>query len=138
MEKQSCLTNVRDRLSDYGFAWTPHGTYARDLSHFKNLLGFTPHEAIIAASYGVAKLFMQSHEMGQIQKGNYADCTIVDGDPLQDLGVLQDHAKLNVIIINGRVHKAGRKEYIFPAVTADVETRVEGAQRTVPIVGVCT
>ena len=76
--------------------------------------------------------------MGQIQKGNYADCTIVDGDPLQDLKVLQDHAKLNVIIINGRVHKAGRKEYILPPVTADVETRVEGTQRTVPIVGVCT
>ena len=129
---------MRNRLSDYGFAWTPHGTYARDLSHFKNLLGFTPHEAIIAASYGVAKFFMQSHEMGQIQKGNYADCTIVDGDPLQDLEVLQDHAKLNVIIINGRVHKAGRKEYILPPVTADVETRVEGAERTVPIVGVCT
>lgn len=27
---------------DYGFAWTPHGTYARDLEHFVELLGFTP------------------------------------------------------------------------------------------------
>jgi hypothetical protein len=26
---------------DYGFAWTPHGTYARDLEHFVELLGFT-------------------------------------------------------------------------------------------------
>ena len=35
---------------DYGFAWTPHGTYARDLEHFVELLGFTPMEAIISAT----------------------------------------------------------------------------------------
>ncbi|PLB47460.1 composite domain of metallo-dependent hydrolase [Aspergillus steynii IBT 23096] len=98
---------------DYGFAWTPHGTYARDLEHFTELLGFTAHEAIIAASYGVAKLFMRSHELGQIKPGNYADCVLVDGDPLQDIAILQDHQKLNVILINGRVHKAGPQEVIM-------------------------
>ncbi|KAE8164522.1 hypothetical protein BDV40DRAFT_298321 [Aspergillus tamarii] len=100
---------------DYGFAWTPHGTYARDLEHFTRLLGFTAHEAIIAATYGVAKLFMRSHEMGQIKAGNYADCVIVDGDPLKDITILQDHDKLEIIIINGRVHKAGRKELLVPS-----------------------
>ncbi|KAH8807276.1 hypothetical protein F5884DRAFT_339765 [Xylogone sp. PMI_703] len=97
---------------DYGFAWTPHGTYARDLAHFTNLLGFTAHEAIIAATYGVAKLFMRSHEMGQIKEGNFADCVLVDGDPLKNIEILQDHDKLNIIIINGRVHKAARHEYL--------------------------
>lgn len=101
---------------DYGFAWTPHGTYARDLVHFQKLLGFTAHEAIIAATFGVAKLFMQSHEMGQLKPGNFADCILVDGQPLDDLAVLQDHDKLNVIMINGRVHKAGRKEYVPPPI----------------------
>ncbi|KIX06157.1 uncharacterized protein Z518_04131 [Rhinocladiella mackenziei CBS 650.93] len=101
---------------DYGFAWTPHGTYARDLAHFKNLLGFTAHEAIIASTYGVAKLFMRSHEMGQIKEGNFADCILVDGNPLEDIGVLQDHDKLNIIMINGRVHKAGHQEYVTPSV----------------------
>ncbi|CAG8931910.1 unnamed protein product [Penicillium salamii] len=99
---------------DYGFAWTPHGTYARDLAHFVNRFGFTPHESIIAATYGMAKLFMRSHEMGQIKVGNYADCLVVDGDPLKDITILQDHDRLNIIIINGRVHKAGPKEYVVP------------------------
>ncbi|XP_014551074.1 hypothetical protein COCVIDRAFT_42558 [Bipolaris victoriae FI3] len=54
---------------DYGFAWTPHGTYARDLEHFVKLLGFTEHEAIIAATAGVAALFMQSDELGKVQPG---------------------------------------------------------------------
>ena len=38
---------------DYDFAWTPHGTYTRDLEHFVKLLGFNEHEAVIAATAGV-------------------------------------------------------------------------------------
>ncbi|KAF5512679.1 Uncharacterized protein CGCA056_v012714 [Colletotrichum aenigma] len=92
---------------DYGFAWTPHGTYARDLEHFVNFLGFTPHESIIAATAGVAALFMRSHELGRVRPGYLADCILVDGDPLKDIGILQEHSRLNVIVINGKVHKAG-------------------------------
>ena len=32
---------------DYGFAWTPHGTNAKDLEFFVEMLGFTPMEAIL-------------------------------------------------------------------------------------------
>lgn len=62
----------------------------------------------------MAKLFMRSHEMGQIKVGNYADCLVVDGNPLKDITILQNHDLLNVIMINGRVHKAGAKEYVIP------------------------
>ena len=102
-------------LSDYGFAWTPHGTYARDLAHFQKLLGFTAHESILAATTGVAKLFMREHELGKIQPGYFADCILVDGNPLDNIEVLQDHDKLNIILINGRIHKAGRREYLVPS-----------------------
>ncbi|KAJ0419182.1 hypothetical protein BJY00DRAFT_324529 [Aspergillus carlsbadensis] len=91
---------------DYGFAWCPHGTYARDLEHFVKLFDFTPMESIIAATAGVAKLFMQEDELGKILPGYYADCILVDGSPLEDIAVLQDHSKLDVIMINGRIHKA--------------------------------
>jgi imidazolonepropionase-like amidohydrolase len=92
---------------DYGFAWTPH---------FVKLLGFTPHEAIIASTIGVAKLMMREQDLGKVQVGYYADCILVDGNPLEDITVLQDHSKLNIICINGRVHKAGRKEHVPPPV----------------------
>lgn len=59
---------------------------------------------------------MRSEELGRIASGYYADCVLVDGDPLEDIEVLQDHDKLDVIVINGRVHKAGRMEYIAPPV----------------------
>ncbi|GMF71969.1 unnamed protein product [Aspergillus oryzae] len=97
---------------DYGFAWCPHGTYARDLEHFVKLLDFTPMESIVAATAGIAKLFMQEDELGKVLPGYYADCILVDGDPLKDIAVLQDHSKLDVIMINGRIHKAQPTEFL--------------------------
>jgi imidazolonepropionase-like amidohydrolase len=97
---------------DYGFAWTPHGTYARDLEHFTKLLDFTPMESILAATAGVAKLFMREDELGKVAPGYFADCILVDGNPLEDITILQDHSKLNVIMINGRIHKANYKEFL--------------------------
>ena len=35
---------------DYGFAWNPNGTNARDIEHFVNLLGFSPMDAILSAT----------------------------------------------------------------------------------------
>lgn len=61
-------------------------------------------------------MMMRGHELGQIKPGYYGDCILVDGNPLEDIAVLQDHSKLNIICINGRVHKAGRKEYFPPPV----------------------
>ncbi|KAK3171314.1 hypothetical protein OEA41_003398 [Lepraria neglecta] len=88
---------------NYGFAWTPHGTYARDIEHFVKLLDFTLMELIIAALAGVAKLFMEEDELGKVREGYVI---LVDGDPLKDIAVLQEHDKLNMITINGRIHKA--------------------------------
>ncbi|TVY73495.1 Uncharacterized protein LSUE1_G005824 [Lachnellula suecica] len=102
---------------DYGFAWTPHGTYARDLEHFVKLLDFTPMETIIAATAGVAKLFMRENELGKIQEGYFADCILLDGNPLENISVLQNHDKLNVIVINGRLHESGIEEYVAPPVS---------------------
>lgn len=97
---------------DYGFAWTPHGAYARDLEQFVELLGSSPMESIVAATAGVARLFMREHELGRIRPGFLADCILVDGDPLDKIAILQDHSKLDVIMINGRVRKADHNEFV--------------------------
>lgn len=69
-------------------------------------------ESIIAATAGVAKLFMREDELGKVKPGYFADVILVDGDPLKDIAVLQEHDKLNVIMINGRIHKASYKEFL--------------------------
>lgn len=69
-------------------------------------------ETIISATAGVSKLFMQEHELGKIKPDYYADCILVDGNPLQDITIFQDHDRLNVIMINGRIHKASPKDFV--------------------------
>ena len=44
-------------------------------------------------------------ELGKVQPGYYADVILVDGNPLENLEILQDSAKLHAIVINGHIHK---------------------------------
>ena len=90
---------------DYGFAWTPHGTYARDLQHFVERLGFTPMEAIISATAWGGEIMLRPDELGKVQPGYLADLLLVDGNPLDDITILQDHDKLHYIMKDGRFHK---------------------------------
>lgn len=90
---------------DYGFAWTPHGTYARDLEHFVEHLGFTPMEAILAATARGGEIMLRPDELGKVQPGYLADLILVDGDPLADITVLQNHDRINYIMKDGRFHK---------------------------------
>jgi imidazolonepropionase-like amidohydrolase len=90
---------------DYGFAWTPHGTYARDLTHFVKLLGYTPMEAIHAATKLGGDIMLRPNELGQVRPGFLADVLLVDGDPLADITILQDRNRLAAIMKDGQFHK---------------------------------
>lgn len=80
-------------------------------------------ESVIAATAGVAKLFMQDDELGKVLPGYYADCILVDGNPLEDIAVLQKHDKLDVIMINGRIHKSSPAD--FAILQSPVESQHE-------------
>jgi imidazolonepropionase-like amidohydrolase len=91
---------------DYGFAWNPHGTYARDLLLFVDVLGFTPMETLVAATKLGGEIMGRPDELGQIKPGFLADLLLVDGDPLADIKRLQDRDALLVIMKNGHLHKS--------------------------------
>ena len=90
---------------DYGFAWNPHGTYARDLLLFVDVLGFTPLETLVAATRLGGEIMGMGEELGQIKPGYLADLLLVDGDPLADIKRLQSPDALLVIMKDGRLHK---------------------------------
>ncbi|GAB4166906.1 MAG: amidohydrolase family protein [Thalassobaculales bacterium] len=90
---------------DYGFAWNPIGRNARDLEHFVTHLGFTPLEAIHAATALGGEIMMRGHELGQVKEGYLADLLLVDGDPSADISILQDAGRLAAIMQAGRFHK---------------------------------
>jgi len=90
---------------DYGFPATPHGTYARDLWLFVKLLGFSPMDAIVAATRLGGELMGRPGELGVIAPGAFADLLLVDGDPLADIEILQDRNALRLIMQGGALHK---------------------------------
>jgi imidazolonepropionase-like amidohydrolase len=91
---------------DYGFAWNPHGTYARDLLLFVDYLGFTPMETLVAATKMGGEIMGMGGELGQVKAGYLADLLLVDGDPLTDIKRLENRDALLAIMRDGRLHKA--------------------------------
>jgi imidazolonepropionase-like amidohydrolase len=90
---------------DYGFAWNPHGNNARDLAFFVELMAYTPMEAIVAATRWGGELMGRPGELGVVRAGALADLLVVDGDPLADIAILQDRARLLAIMKDGQFHK---------------------------------
>ena len=93
---------------DYGFAWTPQGTNARDLQHFVNLFGYTPMEALICATRGGGELMRMGGELGQVREGYLADLLLVDGNPAQDVSIMADRNRFAMIMKDGAIHKDPR------------------------------
>ena len=82
---------------DYGISIAPHGSYAKDLEYFVDLFGMSSAEALICATRNGGLAFDPSGRIGTLSQGSLADLVIVDGDPLADVRVLQDRARLTVM-----------------------------------------
>jgi imidazolonepropionase-like amidohydrolase len=90
---------------DYGFAWTEHGTNAKDLEYFVRYLGFSPMEALLSATKYGGQVMMRGNELGQLREGFLADLLLVDGDPLTNIAVLQDRKRLLAVMKDGVFHR---------------------------------
>jgi imidazolonepropionase-like amidohydrolase len=104
---------------DYGFAWNPVGRNARDLEHFVTLFGFTPMDAIVAATKFGGEIMMKGGEMGAIKPGYLADLLLVDGNPLADISILQHRERLLAIMKDGIFHKVPQMARLAQAVAAE-------------------
>jgi imidazolonepropionase-like amidohydrolase len=96
---------------DYGFPFNPNGRNARDLELFVRHLGFTPGEALVAATRLGGEIMGMGAELGQIQAGYLADLLLVKGDPTQDITILQNRDNLLAVMKNGEFHKAPRLQH---------------------------
>jgi imidazolonepropionase-like amidohydrolase len=90
---------------DYGFPFSPHGTYARDLWLFVKILGFSPMETLVAATRLGGEIMGRPGELGVIKAGALADLLLVAGDPLLDIEVLQDRSALRLIMKDGAIYQ---------------------------------
>ena len=90
--------------SDSGFAVTPYGEWhAREIEIFVNDLGFTPAQALRAATSVTAGFMARGETLGVLEAGRAADFIAVAGSPLEDVGILQDKSRIR------HVHVAGKR-----------------------------
>ncbi|MEX2120266.1 MAG: amidohydrolase family protein [Pirellulales bacterium] len=109
-ESARMILNAGGRLGmggDYGFAWNPHGTYAKELSFFVNYVGFSPLDTIRCATKTGAEIMGAQREFGTVEPGKLADLLVVDGDVLADIRILEDRRRF-LAVMQGGVIKAGR------------------------------
>ncbi len=92
---------------DYGFAWNPHGTYAKELSFFVSYVGLKPLEVLRCATLTGAEIMGREKEFGSLVAGKLADVLVVDGDVLADNRILEDRSRF-LAVMQGGIVKAGR------------------------------
>jgi imidazolonepropionase-like amidohydrolase len=92
---------------DYGFAWNPHGDYAKELTFFVKHVGFTPLETITCATKTGAEIMGRGDEFGTVEVGKLADLLVVDGDVVADISLLEDRSRFLAVMQGGAI-RAGR------------------------------
>jgi imidazolonepropionase-like amidohydrolase len=90
---------------DYGAIFLPHGCYADELVYYTDEIGIPSQDVIRWATKHGADLMGREHELGTLAAGKLADLLVVDGNPLEDIGVLRDRDNLLAIVKGGRLVK---------------------------------
>jgi len=84
--------------------------YIQELHNFERI-GYSPSEALQAATKVNAEILGMGDRLGTIETGKLADIIIIDGNPDEDLDVLEN---IETVIIGGRVIVTGG-QIVFPA-----------------------
>lgn len=94
--RRACAAGVRVALGTDAFMVEMHGTNAVELSLMMEEGGLSAMEAIVAGTKNAAECCRLGDQVGTLEAGKLADILIVDGDPLADVTVLQDPARIVV------------------------------------------
>jgi imidazolonepropionase-like amidohydrolase len=87
--------------SDAGFV-VAHGESALELEELVKG-GFSPLEAIGAATGVAAECLGMEQDIGTVEPGKFADIVVVAGDPLLDVRILQDKDRIAQVLIGGQI-----------------------------------
>ncbi len=78
-----------------------HGNNAVELDMLTDA-GMTPLESIIAGTREAAVCCGLERDLGTLEAGKFADLIVVEGNPLDDITVLQDRERIKLVMKEGR------------------------------------
>lgn len=90
---------------DYGFAWSPNGTNARDIEFFVKYYGYTPAGALQCATRNGGLAMSRTGDLGTIETGHLADLLLIKGNPLDDVTIMTDLSRISLIMKDGQIFK---------------------------------
>jgi len=89
--------------TDTGFAVTPYGEWhARELEIFVNDLGFTPVDALVAATRTNAGFLADGERLGRLEPGCPADFIAIEGSPIDNISILLDKSRIHAVHLGGK------------------------------------
>jgi imidazolonepropionase-like amidohydrolase len=88
--------------TDGGYGPVQHGTNAYELELMVEN-GMTPMQAILSATKTAAECLRIDDRTGTIERGKWADILVVDGDPLEDITILQNKENIRVVMKDGKI-----------------------------------
>ncbi|HEY7339831.1 MAG TPA: amidohydrolase family protein [Ktedonobacterales bacterium] len=96
----------------------PHGGNARELGLMVEH-GMTPMQAIVASTQTAAELLRMDDQLGTVATGKLADLLLVEGNPLDEIGIVADAERLG-LVLKGGVPMRSRMAPAFPRVAVGV------------------
>jgi imidazolonepropionase-like amidohydrolase len=94
--RRACEAGVKVALGTDAFIAEMHGSNARELQLMTEEGGLSAMEAIVAGTKNAAGCCHLDDQVGTLEAGKLADLLIVDGNPLDDIAVLQDGERIAV------------------------------------------
>lgn len=91
--------------TDVGMGPDSFGTNARELEMLVKYCDYSPMDAIVAATRNGAMACFMGDKTGTIEPGKLADIIIVNGNPLEDITMLQDGEKIVTVMLEGKIEK---------------------------------
>ena len=89
-------------------AGTPFNVHGENLGELERLVevGYSPIEALESGTRIASQILGQEKELGTIEEGKLADLIVVDGNPLEDVGLLLNTEAIRLVMQGGKLVKA--------------------------------
>ncbi len=86
--------------TDAGTPFNMHGCNAKELEYMADA-GMSVLDVLRSATGTAAAILGEKAEVGRLQAGMFADLLVVDGNPLDNLGILSQRERIKAVFLNG-------------------------------------